>query len=320
MNHDPTFATTLASSSDMEFRSCSINTMLWNWNDIGTCLIFEAWYIGSTVKFIITCVGVVLVTILFEFLTRVFAEWEHHKQARDAGNPQESFVPLAGIELALLQPAAAQPDPAQPDPAQPVAAEPGPAEPGPAQSADGQSVGAQSAHAQSVGAQSVGAQSAHAQPMASRPASASGPSNVQDAGAGINAGNNDGVNNGGVNNGSVNNGINAANRVLPLFPRRVEHALITTLLRTLMLAINYLIILMAVSFNGYIIICIFIGHYLGFFLFGRNPDTRSDKPNAYQRAFQRRIACCNVWETYDKVNIWATRWWRRLTNCLASSW
>ncbi|KAF5253017.1 hypothetical protein FANTH_2104 [Fusarium anthophilum] len=259
MNHDPTFATTLASFSDKEFRSCSINTMLWNWNDIGTCLIFEAWYINSTVKFIITCVGVVLVTILFEFLTRVSTEWEYHKQARDAGNPQESYVPLAGIELASLQPDLAQP---------------------------------------------AAAHSAHAQPIASRPASASGPGNGQDVSAGLNVGNNGGVKNG----------------VLPLFPRRVEHALITTLLRTLVLVINYFIILMVVSFNGYIIICIFIGHSLGFFFFGRNPHPKSDKPNAYQRAFQRPIACCNVWETYDKVNIWATKWWRKFTNCLASSW
>ncbi|KAF5973009.1 hypothetical protein FBULB1_8472 [Fusarium bulbicola] len=294
MNHDPTFATTLASFSDKEFRSCSINTMLWNWNGVGTCLIFEAWYINSTVKFIITCVGVVLVTILFEFLTRVSTEWEYHKLARDAGNPQESYVPLAGIELAPLQPDPAQPAAAQPGPAQSADGQSAHAQSDPAQPADGRPGSAHSAHAPSVGAQS-----AHAQPMASRPASASGPGNGQDASAGLNVGNND---------------------VLPLFPRRVEHALITTLLRTLVLVINYFIILMAVSFNGYIIICIIIGHSLGFFLFGRNPHPKSDKPNAYQRAFQRPIAGCNVWETYDKVNIWATKWWRRLTNCLASSW
>ncbi|KAF4494691.1 Copper transport ctr4 [Fusarium agapanthi] len=295
MNHDPTSAITLASFSDEEFGSCSINTMLWNWNNIGKCLIFEGWYIGSAAKFIITCVGAVLVTMLFEFLGRVSREWERHKLARNVGGPQESYVPLTGIELAPLQPAAAQPDPAQPADGQSVGAQSADG-----QSADGQSAHAQSAHAQSgpaqsadgqsVGAQSAdgqpgSAQSAHAQPMASRPASASGPGNDQDASAGLNAGNNDGVN---------NNGINAANRVLPLFPSRVEHALITTLLRTLQLVINYFLILMAVSFNGYIIICIFIGHYLGFLLFGRDPQTESNKPNAYQRVFQHPIACCNV--------------------------
>ncbi|KAF5534928.1 copper transport CTR3 [Fusarium phyllophilum] len=121
----------------------------------------------------------------------------------------------------------------------------------------------QPAAAQPVPAQPVPAQPVAAQPMASRPASASGPNNGR-------------------------------GRVAPFFPSLVEHALIKAPLHILQLAINYGLILMAVSFNGYVIICIVIGHYFGFYLFGRDPMTETNKPNAYQRVFQQPVICCDV--------------------------
>ncbi|KAF5685201.1 copper transport ctr4 [Fusarium denticulatum] len=139
-------------------------------------------------------------------------------------------------------------------PLQPAAAQPVPAQPVPAQPADAQS--ARSAQsAQSAGAQPADAQPA--QPVAARPASAN-------------------------------------NRVPPFFPSRVEHALIKSLLHVLQVAIAYGLILMAVSFNGYVILCIGTGHYLGCFLFGRDPLTETNKPNAYQRVFQQPVICCDV--------------------------
>ncbi|KAF4439978.1 Copper transport ctr4 [Fusarium acutatum] len=242
----PTSATALASSSARQFGSCLRNTMLWNWNTIGACFISEGWYIGSGFKFAITCLGAVGVAMMFEFTCRVSREWERHIFARDVGNPQESYAPIAGIELAPLQPAAAQPIPALSD-----------------QSVGAQSAGAQSAQpadarsAQSAGAQSADSQpaAAAAQPMASRP---------------------------------------GQDRVPPFFPSLVEHALIKALLHTLQLVIVYVLILMTVSFNGYVIIGIFIGHYFGFFLCGRDPLTETNKPNAYQRVFQQPVICCDV--------------------------
>ncbi|KAF5720342.1 copper transport ctr4 [Fusarium mundagurra] len=261
----PTSATALAnsssSSSAMELESCLRNNMLWNWNTIGACFISEGWYIGSAVIFAFTCLGAFGVAMLSEFVGRVSREWERHRFARDVGSPQEAYPGIPGIELAPLQPPAAQPVPAQPSDAQSAAAQPVPVQPADAQSA--RSAAAQSAGAQSAGAQSAGAQPAQpadAQSMASQPASASG----------------------------------LNNRVPPLFPSRVEHALIKALLHVLQQVIAYGLILMAVSFNGYVIICIFIGHYLGLLFFGRDPLTESNKPNAYQRVFQQPVICCDV--------------------------
>jgi copper transporter 1 len=70
--------------------------------------------------------------------------------------------------------------------------------------------------------------------------------------------------------------------------------LIRSLLHVLQVAIAYGLILMAVSFNGYVILCIVVGHYLGFVLFGRDPQTETNKPNAYQRVFQQPVVCCDV--------------------------
>ncbi|EWG36334.1 hypothetical protein FVEG_14655 [Fusarium verticillioides 7600] len=137
----------------------------------------------------------------------------------------------------------------------------GPLQPAAAQPADARSArSAQPADAQPADAQPADAQPADAQPVAGRPASAIGPNN----------------------------------RVPPFFPSRVEHALIRSLLHVLQVAIAYGLILMAVSFNGYVILCIAVGHYLGFVLFGRDPQTETNKPNAYQRVFQQPVVCCDV--------------------------
>ncbi|KAM5379285.1 hypothetical protein ACJA88_005845 [Fusarium oxysporum] len=56
--------------------------------------------------------------------------------------------------------------------------------------------------------------------------------------------------------------------------------------------ITYILILMAVSFNGYIIISMFIGAYVGALCFQRDPLTETRNPNAYQRAFQQPVVCC----------------------------
>ncbi|PNP80095.1 hypothetical protein FNYG_06805 [Fusarium nygamai] len=257
----PTSATALAASSAREFGSCLNNTMLWNWNTIGACFISEGWYISSTAIFALTCLGALGVAMLLEFVRRVSREWERHRFARDVGNPREFYPHIPGIELAPLQPAAAQAVPAQAVPAQPADASARSARSAAGQSAGAQHAPAQSADAQSArSAQSAAAQSAGAQPVAARPASAIGPNN----------------------------------RVPPFFPSRVEHALIKSLLHILQVAIAYGLILMAVSFNGYVILCIGVGRYLGFFLFGRDPLTETNKPNAYQRVFQQPVICCDV--------------------------
>ncbi|EXL82336.1 hypothetical protein FOPG_04595 [Fusarium oxysporum f. sp. conglutinans race 2 54008] len=148
----------------------------------------------------------------------------------------------------------------QPATAQPAAAQPAAAQP----------AAAQPAAAQPAAAQPAAAQPDDIQPVASRPASATGPSNGKDA----------------------NDANNDANPIPNFCPSFVEHAFINAILHTVQCIITYILILMAVSFNGYIIISMFIGAYVGALCFQRDPLTETRNPNAYQRAFQQPVVCC----------------------------
>ncbi|KAL9574262.1 hypothetical protein ACKAV7_001554 [Fusarium commune] len=328
MDHDiaatatmhPAFATSLASLSEEGAGNCTENPMLWNWNTIGTCFISKAWHIDSGGKFGITCVGAFMLVMILEFLARVSREWERHRFARSAPNSQGPYAPAAGIELAVLQPAAPQPaapqpaapqpaapqpaapqpaapqpaapqpaapqpaapqpaapqpaapQPAAPQPAAPQPAAPQPAAPQPAapQPAAPQPAAPQPAAPQPAAPQPDDIQPDDIQPVASRPASATGPNNGKDA-------------------SDANNDANPIPNFCPSF---VEHAFIKALLHTVQCIITYILILMAVSFNGYIIISMFIGAYVGALCFQRDPMAETRNPNAYQRAFQQPVVCC----------------------------
>ncbi|KAK2487909.1 hypothetical protein H9L39_01836 [Fusarium oxysporum f. sp. albedinis] len=123
---------------------------------------------------------------------------------------------------------------------------------------------------QPAAAQPAAAQPDDIQPVASRPASATGPNNGKDA----------------------NDANNDANPIPNFCPSFVEHAFINAILHTVQCVITYILILMAVSFNGYIIISMFIGAYVGALCFQRDPLTETRNPNAYQRAFQQPVVCC----------------------------
>ncbi|KAM0075527.1 hypothetical protein ACKRZS_012179 [Fusarium odoratissimum] len=146
-------------------------------------------------------------------------------------------------------------------------------QPAAAQPATAQPAAAQPAAAQPAAAQPAAAQPDDIQPVASRPASAPGPNNGKDA-------------------NDVNDANNDANPIPNFCPSFVEHAFIKALLHTVQCIITYILILMAVSFNGYIIISMFIGAYVGALCFQRDPLTETRNPNAYQRAFQQPVVCC----------------------------
>ena len=55
--------------------------------------------------------------------------------------------------------------------------------------------------------------------------------------------------------------------VRPFRPNVLQQA-IRALLHMLQFAVAYFVMLLAMYYNGYIIICIFIGAYLGYFIFG----------------------------------------------------
>jgi copper transporter 1 len=56
----------------------------------------------------------------------------------------------------------------------------------------------------------------------------------------------------------------------PYRPSLVEHS-VRSLLHMVQFAVAYIIMLLAMYFNGYIIICIFIGAFLGAFIFSWEP-------------------------------------------------
>ncbi|KAI1031290.1 hypothetical protein LB504_000349 [Fusarium proliferatum] len=298
----PTSEAAPANFSSGESGSCLTNPMLWNWNTIGVCFISEGWYMDSGALFATTCLAAFGLAVFLQFARRASREWERHLFARNIGNPQAFFDPINGIELAPLQPAAAQPAAAQPAAAQPADAQSAGGQSAGGQSAGGQSAGGQSAGGQSAGGQSAGGQSAGGQSAGGQPADAAQPAQP---GGGQSVGGQS------VSGQSADgqpaaaqpaqpapanapgNGQDAANRLPPFCPSYVEH-IIEASLCTLRLVMTYVLILMAVSFNGYIIICIFSGHFFGNVMFWRDPVAKANKPNVYQRVFQRPIVFGNV--------------------------
>ncbi|EXK96365.1 hypothetical protein FOQG_03429 [Fusarium oxysporum f. sp. raphani 54005] len=271
MDHDiaatatmhPAFATALASLSEEGAGNCTENPMLWNWNTIGTCFISKAWYMDSGGKFGITCFENGNVTDSPEAPPIL----KGHMLPLLVLNLRSFNLLLLNLLLLnllllnllllnlLLLNLLLQPAAAQPAAAQPAAAQPAAAQP---------------AAAQPAAAQPAAAQPDDIQPVASRPASATGPNNGKDA----------------------NDANNDANPIPNFCPSFVEHAFINAILHTVQCIITYILILMAVSFNGYIIISMFIGAYVGALCFQRDPLTETRNPNAYQRAFQQPVVCC----------------------------
>lgn len=50
--------------------------MLWNWHTIDACFISESWHIQNNGMFAATCIGVILLVLLVEFLRRLGKEYD----------------------------------------------------------------------------------------------------------------------------------------------------------------------------------------------------------------------------------------------------
>lgn len=50
--------------------------MLWNWTTIGACFLSKDWHIKNSSMFAATCIGVLLLTMLLEFLRRLGKEYD----------------------------------------------------------------------------------------------------------------------------------------------------------------------------------------------------------------------------------------------------
>lgn len=52
--------------------------MLWNWNTIGSCFIASSWHVTSSGMFAGSCIGVLLLVMLLEFLRRAVKEFDSY--------------------------------------------------------------------------------------------------------------------------------------------------------------------------------------------------------------------------------------------------
>jgi copper transporter 1 len=76
----------------------------------------------------------------------------------------------------------------------------------------------------------------------------------------------------------------------PRFRPNVFQQAIRALLHTLQFAVAYFVMLLAMYYNGYIIICIFIGAYIGYFMFGYESFNVSQ--HGSDRMQENATVCC----------------------------
>ncbi|KJZ77668.1 hypothetical protein HIM_02845 [Hirsutella minnesotensis 3608] len=60
---------------DGDAATCKIS-MLWNWNTIDACFLSSSWHIRNNGMFAATCIGVMLLVVLVEFLRRMGKEYD----------------------------------------------------------------------------------------------------------------------------------------------------------------------------------------------------------------------------------------------------
>lgn len=65
---------------------------MWNWNTINSCFISESWHVTSRGMFAGSCIGVLFLAMLLEFLRRGLKEYDrfiirqHHARSLDAAS------------------------------------------------------------------------------------------------------------------------------------------------------------------------------------------------------------------------------------------
>ncbi|KAL4930004.1 high-affinity Cu transporter CTR3 [Aspergillus undulatus] len=172
--------------------SCVIS-MLWNWNTIDSCFLARSWHIRSRGMFAGSCIGVICLVIVLEFLRRVAREYDAF------------IVHRAQLRAQYLTPAQ------------------------------------------------------DAAVAASGSGSGSGPASDRDSGTGSTSAQKDTA-------AATTTAATASSQLFRVRPNIVEQ-FVRALLHMLQFAVAYFVMLLAMYFNGYIIICIFIGAFLGSFIF-----------------------------------------------------
>lgn len=70
--------------------------MLWNWNTVDACFLSSSWHITSRGMFAGSCIGVLLLVMLLEFLRRMVKEYDALLVRKHSINNSSSYVAAAG--------------------------------------------------------------------------------------------------------------------------------------------------------------------------------------------------------------------------------
>ncbi|KAL2891648.1 Copper transport protein ctr4 [Ceratocystis lukuohia] len=196
--------------------TCKIN-MLWNWYTIDACFLAESWHITSKGMFAGSCIGVVLMVVMLEFLRRSSKEFDRW---------------LIAQHIAAYTGGAA-------------------------------AIGAVGAGARAASATSEGAGSDKA-------GMGCGASSTPAAAAAVAV---------------------ASQPTVPPFRPNVWQQATRALLHVMQFALAYIIMLLAMYFNGYIIICIFIGAFIGAFIFHWETINVGSSGEATSAAKEPTVCC-----------------------------
>jgi copper transporter 1 len=183
MEHSMTTMSDLGKRMSMGGPNSCLIKMTWNWNTINACFIAESWRITSNGMFAGSCIGVILLVILLEFLRRAVKEYDRYL----IRNNQAKFLAALGSVPAVEGPESGSEAAAQTSP--------------------------------KVGSSAVAACAPGVIPQA------------------------------------------------PAFRPTILEQAIRAFLHVCQFVVAYFVMLLAMYYNGYIIICIFIGAYIGAFAF-----------------------------------------------------
>ncbi|OJJ86996.1 high-affinity Cu transporter CTR3 [Aspergillus glaucus CBS 516.65] len=209
---------------DMGTGSCKVS-MLWNWDTIDACFLAKSWHITSRGMFAGSCIGVICLVLILEFLRRVGREYDAF------------IVKRARLRAKFLSPSA---------------------------STTGNGIGGVGAGGKSSPSSS---NSNSSSALHQQQQSQSQNQDTKTTATPITTQPQTQTQTLGNENGS---GI--------IRPTLIEQ-LIRALLHMLQFAVAYFIMLLAMYFNGYIIICIFIGAFLGAFIFSWEPLGLAENEN-----------------------------------------
>ncbi|KAJ5544571.1 hypothetical protein N7535_007031 [Penicillium sp. DV-2018c] len=202
--------------------------MLWNWHTLDACFLFPSWHITSRAMFAGSCIAVVFLVVLLEFLRRLGREFDAFLIRRARLRAKHMATPSLACCCDL---------PSSP----PLLRDIGPGEGRLDATHDGN---AWTSHHESIDA------------------NAPGRNQTKDVNAtsAAQAGHEDGC----------DGGKGASELPIQYLPSLLEH-LVRSILHTFEFAVACIIILLAMYLNGYIVICIFVGVFLGAFLFSWEP-------------------------------------------------